>query len=67
MQATAGGAMAEEAAFAAAPMTEAVATVEQGVTAATYQPVRPVAVPADGGAHRATVDDGRAWRRRSTT
>ncbi len=49
-------AMAEEmVALAAAPMTEAVATVEQGVTAATYQPIRPVAVPADGGAHRATV------------
>lgn len=45
----------EMAAIVAAPMTEAVATVEQGVTAATYQPVRPVAVPADGGAHRATV------------
>jgi uncharacterized protein (TIGR02231 family) len=55
MQTTTGEAMVEEAAFAAAPMTEAVATVEQGVAAATYQPVRPVAVPADGGAHRATV------------
>jgi uncharacterized protein (TIGR02231 family) len=34
---------------------ESVATVEQGVTAATYRPARPVAVPADGGAHRATI------------
>jgi uncharacterized protein (TIGR02231 family) len=34
---------------------EAVATVEQGVSAATYRPARPVAVPADGAAHRATV------------
>ncbi|GAA1768787.1 DUF4139 domain-containing protein [Luedemannella helvata] len=40
---------------AAAPITGVSATVEQGVTAATYQPARPVAVPADGGAHRATV------------
>lgn len=55
MQTTTGEAMVEEAVFAAAPMAEAVATVEQGVAAATYQPVRPVAVPADGGAHRATV------------
>lgn len=31
------------------------ATVEQGVTAATYTPPRPVAVPADGAAHRATI------------
>ncbi|MFG3418546.1 DUF4139 domain-containing protein [Micromonospora sp. NPDC048063] len=34
---------------------ESVATVEQGVTAATYRPARPVAVPADGSAHRATI------------
>jgi uncharacterized protein (TIGR02231 family) len=34
---------------------EAVATVEQGVSAATYRPARPVAVPADGAAHRTTV------------
>lgn len=33
----------------------AVSTVEQGVAAATYRPARPVAVPADGAAHRATV------------
>ncbi|WP_344138825.1 mucoidy inhibitor MuiA family protein [Luedemannella flava] len=39
----------------AAPITGLSAAVEQGVTAATYQPARPVAVPADGGAHRATV------------
>ncbi|MFK4084756.1 mucoidy inhibitor MuiA family protein [Kribbella sp. NPDC020789] len=31
------------------------ATVEQGLTAATYTPPRPVAVPADGAAHRATI------------
>ncbi|MEU6076187.1 mucoidy inhibitor MuiA family protein [Micromonospora sp. NPDC047074] len=34
---------------------ESVATVEQGVTAATYRPARPVAVPADGSAYRATI------------
>jgi uncharacterized protein (TIGR02231 family) len=33
----------------------AAATVEQGITAATYTPPRPVAVPADGAAHRATI------------
>jgi uncharacterized protein (TIGR02231 family) len=37
------------------PMREISATIEQGVAAATYRPARPVAVPADGGAHRATV------------
>ena len=42
-------------AAAAPPLTEAVAAVEQGPTAATYVPSRPVAVPADGSAHRATV------------
>ncbi|WP_410791243.1 DUF4139 domain-containing protein [Kribbella sp. C-35] len=31
------------------------AIVEQGVTAATYTPPRPVAVPADGATHRATI------------
>lgn len=31
------------------------ASVEHGATAATYRPRRPVAVPADGSAHRATV------------
>ena len=39
----------------AMPFMDYGATVEQGATAATYQPARPVAVPADGGAHRATV------------
>ncbi|WP_328520415.1 DUF4139 domain-containing protein [Kribbella sp. NBC_00359] len=34
---------------------QAAATVEQGVTAATYTPPRPVAVPADGASHRATI------------
>jgi uncharacterized protein (TIGR02231 family) len=37
------------------PMLEAPAEVEQGVAAATYRPARPVAVPADDSAHRATV------------
>jgi uncharacterized protein (TIGR02231 family) len=59
-----GGAVGEEAmpkargiTFAAqpAPMRDTVAVLEQGATAATYQPTRPVAVPADGGSHRATV------------
>jgi uncharacterized protein (TIGR02231 family) len=31
------------------------ATVEQGVTAASYTPPRPIAVPADGATHRATI------------
>ena len=35
--------------------TDLAATVEQGVTAATYTPPRPVAVPADGASHRATI------------
>ncbi|MEV4760805.1 DUF4139 domain-containing protein [Micromonospora sp. NPDC049559] len=39
----------------AAPVAQPTATVEQGVMAATYRPARPVAVPADGAAHRATV------------
>ncbi|GAA2186040.1 mucoidy inhibitor MuiA family protein [Micromonospora lupini] len=36
-------------------MKESVAQVEQGVSAATYRPARPAAVPADGSAHRATI------------
>ncbi|MBF5028583.1 mucoidy inhibitor MuiA family protein [Micromonospora sp. ANENR4] len=40
---------------AAPPVRESVAEVEQGVTAATYRPARPVAVPADGSAHRVTI------------
>lgn len=39
----------------AAMVQEAVATVEQGPVAATYTPVRQVAVPADGTAHRTVV------------
>jgi uncharacterized protein (TIGR02231 family) len=39
----------------AAPMREAVATVEQGPVAATYRPQRPVAVPADGTGHRTVI------------
>jgi|1186.fasta_scaffold12573_2 uncharacterized protein (TIGR02231 family) len=31
------------------------ATIEQGLTAATYTPPRPVAIPADGASHRATI------------
>ncbi|HVK25946.1 MAG TPA: mucoidy inhibitor MuiA family protein [Actinokineospora sp.] len=56
-----GGAMPAPAAMpaqamAAAPqMMESFATVEQGATAATYRPARPIAVPADGTAHRTTV------------
>ncbi|MEV6695207.1 DUF4139 domain-containing protein [Micromonospora sp. NPDC051196] len=43
-------------AAAARPLLrESVAEVEQGVSAATYRPARPVAVPADGSAHRATI------------
>ncbi|OZV84515.1 aspartate ammonia-lyase [Micromonospora echinospora] len=38
-----------------APVRQSVAEVEQGIAAATYRPARPVAVPADGTAHRATV------------
>jgi uncharacterized protein (TIGR02231 family) len=40
---------------AAAPLQARQAEVEQGATAATYRPARPVGVPADGGAHRTTV------------
>lgn len=39
----------------AAKIEEAVAVVEQGPAAATYTPSRPVAVPADGTAHRTVV------------
>ena len=38
-----------------AVMREETAEIEQGVAAATYRPSRPVAVPADGASHRATV------------
>jgi uncharacterized protein (TIGR02231 family) len=40
---------------AAVMVADVMATVEQGATAATYQPARPVAVPADGSAHRVSV------------
>jgi uncharacterized protein (TIGR02231 family) len=47
---------AAEAVMAPAPVfADLSATVEQGVTAATYTPPRPVAVPADGASHRATI------------
>ncbi|WP_344313676.1 DUF4139 domain-containing protein [Fodinicola feengrottensis] len=43
-------------AMAGAPeITSEIATVEQGATATTYTPRRPIAVPADGTSHRATV------------
>jgi uncharacterized protein (TIGR02231 family) len=49
-------AFTEQLQSAAAPaLAEVAATVEQGVTAATYTPPRPVAVPADGASHRATI------------
>jgi uncharacterized protein (TIGR02231 family) len=48
-------AMAAPAGAMAAPLREQQAGVEQGATAATYRPSRPIAVPADGGAHRTTV------------
>jgi uncharacterized protein (TIGR02231 family) len=57
-------AMAPRAAGRAVPLSAAVATVEEGVTAATYRPARPVAVPADGTAHRATVAVERMQARR---
>ncbi|MEE6307114.1 mucoidy inhibitor MuiA family protein [Plantactinospora veratri] len=38
-----------------APVAQSGATLSQGALAATYRPARPVAVPADGGAHRAVV------------
>lgn len=38
-----------------AMLRESTGVVEQGVAAATYRPEHPVAVPADGTAHRATV------------
>jgi uncharacterized protein (TIGR02231 family) len=39
----------------AVPLAQAIASVEHGVTAATYQPTRRVAVPSDGTSHRTTV------------
>ncbi|RZT16706.1 uncharacterized protein (TIGR02231 family) [Kribbella sp. VKM Ac-2569] len=51
------GAVRPQAAFIeqSAEFVDLAATVEQGVTAATYTPPRPVAVPADGATHRATI------------
>lgn len=43
------------AAAARGQLRESVAEVEQGTSAAVYRPARPVAVPADGSAHRATI------------
>ena len=45
----------QQQAVPAAAFADLAATVEQGVTAATYTPPRPVAVPADGATHRATI------------
>lgn len=45
--------MADEAAVPS--MREMTATVEQGMTAASYTPARPAAVPADGASHRVTI------------
>jgi uncharacterized protein (TIGR02231 family) len=43
------------AAAAAPAFTDLEATVEHGVTAASYTPPRPIAVPDDGAPHRATI------------
>jgi uncharacterized protein (TIGR02231 family) len=43
------------AAPAAPAFADLEATVEQGVTAASYTPPRPIAVPDDGATHRATI------------
>jgi uncharacterized protein (TIGR02231 family) len=48
-------AFAESLQSAAPDWVDQSATVEQGVTAASYTPPRPVAVPADGAMHRATI------------
>ncbi|WP_229401412.1 DUF4139 domain-containing protein [Micromonospora okii] len=53
--AAAGGVARSAAPPPPAPVRESVAAVEQGVAAATYRPARPVAVPADGSAYRATI------------
>lgn len=45
----------EGAAKVAAEFDESFAAVERGVAAASYTPARPVAVPADGAEHRATI------------
>ncbi|PPK62206.1 mucoidy inhibitor MuiA family protein [Actinokineospora auranticolor] len=41
--------------YSAAPIAESYAVAEQGAAATTYRPSRPIAVPADGTAHRTTV------------
>ncbi|MFJ7217080.1 mucoidy inhibitor MuiA family protein [Amycolatopsis sp. NPDC098790] len=43
------------AALAAAPMAPKLASVEQGTTAVTYRPSRPVAVPSGASGHRTTL------------
>ncbi|HEU5470603.1 MAG TPA: mucoidy inhibitor MuiA family protein [Actinophytocola sp.] len=54
-QAPGGGGFRQLVAQAKAEVATATASVEHGVAAATYRPARPVAVPADGSAHRTTV------------
>ncbi|MGX4653793.1 DUF4139 domain-containing protein [Micromonospora sp. SCSIO 07396] len=53
--APAGGGGAARAGEPRPMVRESVAEIEQGVTAATYRPARPVAVPADGSAYRAVI------------
>ncbi|MEU8227354.1 DUF4139 domain-containing protein [Kribbella sp. NPDC048915] len=48
-------AMFEAAGSAAPDFIEQSAIMKEGVTAASYKPPRPVAVPADGATHRATI------------
>ncbi|MEU1888879.1 DUF4139 domain-containing protein [Micromonospora sp. WMMD987] len=53
--APAGGGGAARSAAPRPVVRQSVAEVAQGVTAATYRPARPVAVPADGSAYRAVI------------
>ncbi|GIG90248.1 DUF4139 domain-containing protein [Plantactinospora endophytica] len=47
--------LAQPSALPPPPVAQSGATLTQGAQAATYRPARAVAVPADGGAHRAVV------------
>lgn len=51
----AGGGIPDGARFAAAAMAPKFAAVEQGTTAVTYRPSRPVAVPSGAAGHRTTL------------
>ena len=53
--APAGGGAVARAGAPRPAIRQAVAEVAQGVSAATYRPARPVAVPADGSAYRAVI------------